>query len=58
MDVDGKFEDLAAGTDGEAPKKSSPSKESAALACLGGAEDFDGGGRAPGVSVVLGLAGA
>lgn len=38
------------------PKKSRPSSESAAFACLGGAEAFGGAGR-PGTSVVLGLAG-
>ena len=41
----------------EPPKKSSPSSESAALEGLGGAVALGGGGRAPGVSVVLGLAG-
>ena len=38
------------------PKKSRPSNESAALACLGGADSFGGAGR-PGTSVVFGLAG-
>ena len=42
--------------DGGPPKKSRPSNESAALACLGGAEAF-GGAAGPGTSVVLGLAG-
>ena len=39
------------------PKKSSPNSESAALEGLVGAVALGGGGRAPGVSVVLGLAG-
>ena len=39
------------------PKKSSPSSESAALEGFVGAVALRGGGRAPGVSVVLGLAG-
>lgn len=42
--------------DGAPPKKSRPSNESAALACLGGAEAFGGAGRL-GTSVVFGLAG-
>ena len=39
------------------PKKSSPRSESAALDGLVGTVALGGGGRAPGVSVVLGLAG-
>lgn len=39
------------------PRKSRPSKESAGLVVLGGAIALGGGGRAPTVSVVLGLAG-
>ena len=39
------------------PKKSSPNKELSGFDCLGEAVRFRGGGRVPGTSVVLGLAG-
>lgn len=39
------------------PKKSSPNKELSGFNCLGGPVRFRGGGRVPGTSVVLGLAG-
>ena len=54
--VESELDCLADDADGGPPKKSRPSKESAALVCLGGAEAFGGAGR-PGTSVVLGLAG-
>ena len=43
--------------EGGPPKKSRPSRESAAFAGLGAADNFGGGGLAPGVSVVFGLVG-
>ena len=54
--VDDTLDGLTPEVDGP-PKKSSPSSESAALDGLVGAVTLGGGGRAPGVSVVLGLAG-
>ena len=51
-ELDGRFTEAAGGP----PKKSSPNSESDALTGFGGAACF-GGGRAPGVSVVLGRAG-
>lgn len=55
--VDEELDDLADRPEGGPPKKSRPSNESAAFVCLGGAEALGGGGRAPAVSVVFGLAG-
>lgn len=54
--VEAELDGLPDVADSGPPKKSRPSKESAALVCLGGAEAFGGAGR-PGASVVLGLAG-
>ena len=54
--VEAELDGLPDVADGGPPKKSRPSKESAALACLGGAVVFEGADR-PGTSVVLGLAG-
>ena len=54
--VEAELDGLPDVADGGPPKKSRPSNESAALACLGGAEAFGGAAR-PGTSVVLGLAG-
>ena len=54
--VDAELDGLPDIADGGPPKKSRPSNESAALACLGGAESLGGADR-PGMSVVLGLAG-
>lgn len=55
--VEAELEGLPLVADGGPPKKSRPSNESAAFVCFGGAEALGGGGRVPGVSVVLGLAG-
>ena len=55
--VDVALDGLLAGDVDGPPKKSSPSRESAGFAGLGGAEAFGGGGRPPVTSVVLGLAG-
>ena len=54
--VEAELDGLADAADGGPPKKSRPSSESAALACLGGAEALGGAVRL-GTSVVLGLAG-
>ena len=54
--VEAELDGLPEVADGEPPKKSRPSNESAALTCLGGAGAFGGAAR-PGTSVVLGLAG-
>lgn len=54
--VEAELDGLPEVADGGPPKKSRPSKESAAFTCLGGAEAFGGACR-PGTSVVLGLAG-
>lgn len=54
--VEAELDGLPDVADGGPPKKSRPSKESAALACLGGADAFGGAGRLA-ASVVLGLAG-
>lgn len=54
--VEAELDGLPEVADGGPPKKSRPSNESAALACLGRAEAFGGADR-PGTSVVLGLAG-
>ena len=54
--VEAELDGLPDVVDGGPPKKSRPSKESAALACLGGAEAFGGAVRL-GISVVLGLVG-
>lgn len=54
--VEAELDGLPDVADDGPPKKSRPSKESAALACLVGAETFGGADR-PGTSVVLGLAG-
>ena len=55
--VDDELAGRPAEPDGGSPKKSRPSRESAAFVCLGGAVALGGGGWAPGVSVVLGLTG-
>ena len=54
--VEAELDGLPEVADGGPPKKSRPSKESAALACLGAAKAFGGPSR-PMTSVVLGLAG-
>ena len=54
--VEAELEGLPDVADGGPPKKSRPSNESAAFACLGGADAFGGADR-QGTSVVLGLAG-
>ena len=54
--VEAELDGLPDVADDGPPKKSRPSNESAAFACLGGADSFRGAGR-PGMSVVLGLAG-
>ena len=54
--VEAELEGLPDVADDGPPKKSRPSNESAALACLGGADAFGGAVRL-GTSVVLGLAG-
>lgn len=56
--VDAELDGLPAVADGGPPKKSIPSKDSEAFTCFGGAEALGGGGRAPIVSVVLGLTGS
>lgn len=55
--VDEEVAGLPPEAEGGPPKKSRPSKESAAFDCLRGPVALGGGGRAPGVSVVLGLTG-
>lgn len=55
--VDAELDGLPLEDDGGPPKKSRPSSESAAFVDFGGPEDFGGGIRLLGVSVVLGLAG-
>ena len=55
--VEEELEGLPEVVDGGPPKKSRPSRESAAFVGLGGWELLEGAGRVPGVSVVLGLAG-
>lgn len=55
--VDAELDGLPDAEAGGPPKKSRPSRESAALVCFGGGLLLGGGGRAPVVSVVLGLAG-
>ena len=57
VDPEGFEDGLPIGADGGPPKKSRPNKESPGLVCFIETEDFGGGGRTPGVSVVLGLAG-
>lgn len=54
---DAELADRVGGAELGVPKKSSPNKELSGFDCLGGAAKFSGGGREPGTSVVLGLAG-
>ena len=54
--VEAELDGLPDVADGGPPKKSRPSNESAAFACLLGAEAFGGADR-PGMSVVFGLTG-
>ncbi len=55
--VEAELDGLTDVAGGGAPKKSRPSRESAAFVCFGAAVVLGGGGLEIGVSVVLGLAG-